>query len=98
MKIIWTQKAFDQFSEIHNYIKSDSPISAAKWAGALFDQVSKLESLPKMGRKLPEIKTENIREIIYGNYRIIYKISDESIQLMAIRHFKQFFIVEDLSE
>jgi toxin ParE1/3/4 len=39
-----------------------------------------------MGRVLPELGAENIREILVGSYRIVYRIKDEQVQLLTIRH------------
>jgi toxin ParE1/3/4 len=94
-KILWTQTAIDRVSEIHDYIRKDSPVNAQKWVELLLEKISKLSSLPKIGRKVPEINSESIRELIYSNYRIIYKISDETIYLMTVRHFKQILPVDE---
>ena len=48
--------------------------------------VEKLSVFPRLGREVPEIKKESIREIIYGNYRILYKIDTEVLYIIAIIH------------
>ena len=43
-----------------------------------------------MGRKVPEIKVYNIREIFVGSYRILYNVAkNDTIEIMAIRHFSR---------
>lgn len=39
-----------------------------------------------MGRIVPELENINIREIIYRNFRIIYRILDDSIEIARIIH------------
>ena len=95
MKILWTQTAIDRVTEIHDYIKTDSPISAQKWVELILEKILKLQSLPKIGRKVPEINSENVRELIYNNYRIIYKIENATIYIMTVRHFKQILPIEE---
>jgi plasmid stabilization system protein ParE len=96
MKIIWTKTAADRLAEIHDYIKSDSPLNAQKWVESVLDKISKLSDLPKIGRKVPEVNSESIREIIFGNYRIIYKIANENIELATVRHFKQLLPIDEI--
>jgi plasmid stabilization system protein ParE len=48
--------------------------------------------MPHIGRKVPEFPKHNFYEIIFKNYRIVYKISnDEQIQILAIVHFARDF-------
>ncbi len=72
MKIIWSPLAIDRTTEIAEYIAQDSPSAATKWVAALFDKAQLLKTSPQSGRIVPEIHREDIRELIYGNYRIIY--------------------------
>ena len=42
-----------------------------------------------MGRIVPEFGIENIREIIVGSYRVIYRIRDEDVQILTVHHGAQ---------
>lgn len=48
--------------------------------------VNKLMEFPKSGRVVPEYNIENLREKIYDNYRIVYHLKDELIEIVAICH------------
>jgi plasmid stabilization system protein ParE len=48
--------------------------------------MKKIPSSPKLGRIVPEYNDKNLREKIYGNYRIIYRIKPEVIEIAAICH------------
>ncbi|MDT8318094.1 MAG: type II toxin-antitoxin system RelE/ParE family toxin, partial [bacterium] len=72
MKIIWSPLAVGRTAEIAGYIAQDNPSAATKWVATLLDKVQLLKSVPKSGRIVPETHSEDIRELIYGNYRIIY--------------------------
>lgn len=39
-----------------------------------------------IGRIVPEINIENYREIIYGNYRIIYEYNDKVVNILTVHH------------
>ena len=96
MKIIWTQTAIDRLSEIYDYIKSDSQLNAQKWVSSVLEKILNLSELPNIGRKVPEINSQGVRELIFGNYRIIYKIINENIILLTIRHFKQMLPIDEI--
>ncbi len=95
MKILWTQTAYRRLEEIFAYIEIDSPQNAQKWLGKLLVKVEPLKGTPKLGRKVPELNSPVIRELIHDNYRIIYRLSGESLFLLTVRHFKQILPMED---
>ncbi len=86
MKIIWTEPAVDDLEAIHNYIEKDSEIYAISFIEKIFDAIDKLADFPKIGRKVPEANNPDVREILFQNYRIIYRIHHDSIQIIAVIH------------
>ncbi|MFA5322293.1 MAG: type II toxin-antitoxin system RelE/ParE family toxin [Smithella sp.] len=96
MKIVWSPLAIDRASEIAEYIAQDKPSAADKWINAVFSKVEKLASLPEIGRVVPEIKNEQFRELIYGNYRIIYRMEKKQISILTIRHGKQILPIANI--
>ena len=96
MKIIWSPLAIDRASEIAEYIALDKPSAADKWITTLFSKVEQLVSSPKMGRVVPEIGDEQFRELIYSNYRIIYRVEKRRVSILTIRHGKQILPIEDI--
>ncbi len=73
MKIVWSPLAIDRATEIAEYISLDNPTAAQGSIDTIFKQVGVLKSSPERGRIVPEISRKDIREIILGNYRIIYR-------------------------
>ena len=96
MKIIWSPLAIDRATEIAEYIAQDNPSAAKLWVETLFDKVQLLKSSPKSGRIVPETDRDDIRELIYGNYRIIYKVEKARISVLTVRHGKQILPEEDM--
>jgi toxin ParE1/3/4 len=96
MKIIWSPLAVDRVSEIAGYIAQDKPSAAENWIKTIFSKVSQLESSPEMGKLVPEIANTQVRELIYGNYRIIYRIEMEQISILTIRHGKQILPIKEI--
>jgi len=96
MKIIWSPLAVGRTTEIAEYIAQDNPSAATKWVATLLDKVQLLKAAPKSGRIVPEIHSEDIRELIYGNYRIIYRAEKSKISILTVRHGKQILPTEEI--
>lgn len=96
MNITWSPLAINRTTEIAEYIAQDNPPAATKWVETLFDRVMILESSPKIGRVVPEARRDDIRELIYCNYRIIYRIEKSKISVLTVRHFKQILPIDDI--
>lgn len=85
-KIKWTEKASSNLQTIHNYISKDSPIYATRFIKALVQATTKLETMPGCGRTVPELRTFGYREVIYQNYRIIYRLmeKDSAVEILSV--------------
>jgi len=96
MKIIWSPLAMDRASDIASYIAKDKPSAAKKWINTVFVKVEQLASSPEIGRIIPEINDSRFRELIYGNYRIIYRVEKKQISILTIRHGKQILPIDEI--
>lgn len=96
MRIQWSPLAVDRISEIADYIAQDDPLAAERWIQSLFDRVKQVKDFSKSGRYLPDIKRKDIRELIYGNYRIIYRTDKKVVSILTVRHFKQILPIKDI--
>ena len=96
MKIIWTELAVEKLEEYADYIALDKPIAALNWAESIQNSVNKLKKFSHIGREVPEIKRADIRELIEGNYRIIYRIEENHIFILTIRHSRQLLNKTDI--
>jgi len=97
MRIIWSPLAVDRVSEIAEYIAMDNTAAAEKWVDTIFKKVKELQNFPESGRIVPETENKSIRELIYGNYRIIYRAEKDAISVLTIRHGKQLLPMEDIN-
>lgn len=96
MKIIWSPLAVERMTEIADYISKDNPTAALKWAQAVFDKIENIQEFPFMGRIVPEANRKEIRELLFKNYRIIYRVGTDHISILTIRHGKQLLPSEDI--
>ena len=89
MKVIWSPLALESADEIADYIAEDDAKAARMFLIDIFGAVARLETFPNSGRVVPEVKRPNIREIIFGNYRVIYRVERKRVSILTVRHGKQ---------
>jgi toxin ParE1/3/4 len=83
----WTEGSIDDLRKIGEYIAIDYQKYALIHVKRIREKAQILKLHPKSGRVVPEIGNEEIRELVYGNYRIIYKIVDENrVDVLTVYH------------
>ena len=96
MTIVWSPLALDRVAEIAGYIARDKPSAAEKWVKTVFAKVEQLEISPELGRVVPEIGNVQFRELIYSQYRIVYRIEKKSISILTVRHVRQILPIDEI--
>jgi len=96
MKIQWTELAVEKLEEYGDYLALDEPTAALKWIDSIQNTVNELKKFPQVGREVPELKRSDIRELIEGNYRIIYRVEKTYVSILTIRHSKQLLKRKDI--
>lgn len=76
----------DDIEAIANFIAIDSDYYARMFAANVFETVERLELFPESGRIVPELNRKEIREVIFGNYRIIHRIKEELVEILTVYH------------
>ncbi len=71
---------------IAEYIERDSSDQAALFVTRIIEMVDQLEDFPMSGRIIPEIKDKHRREIIYGAYRLMYRVTSREICITGVVH------------
>lgn len=96
MVIIWSKPAREDLRLIHQYIAHDSKRYATRVIQDITDKVDTLLNLPCLGRVVPEIGEENVREISMYSYRIMYELIDDTLYIHGAIHKRRHFKPEDL--
>jgi addiction module RelE/StbE family toxin len=86
MRLVWTEPAVADLQAIVDFIGRDSEVYAATVAERLFQGVEALERFPRMGKVVREVRRPSIREIVVEPYRIIYRIRQDRVEILAIVH------------
>jgi len=95
LKVVWSPLALEKLEATAKFIALDKPSAADKWVNDVFDRTDLLGSQPELGREVPELLGSNYREIIFGSYRIIYKIENE-IKVLTIRNSRQLLGLDNI--
>ena len=95
MRIVWSPVALSRVEEIVEYLSSERPGTAASWVEGLFDLVHHLRAFPDRGRIVPELRQPSIRELIYGEYRVVYRVERSKIEVLTVRHGRRQFEVSE---
>ena len=87
VEIRWSDLADENLQDIHDYIAKDSIRYADKEITKIFKRVEILRTYPESGKIVLEFNRETVRELVEGNYRIVYKIfPDASITILSVHH------------
>jgi plasmid stabilization system protein ParE len=52
----------------------------------LIQATDRLQEFPRSGRIIPEIGDPTCREIIYGSFRIMYRLENDDVWITAVVH------------
>ncbi len=94
--ITWSDESLSDIESIAEFISRDSIHHAQRVIDEIIHIVETLQSQPKMGRVVPELKQEQIREHFIYSYRIIYEIKDEQLYILAVIHGRR--LLENIEE
>ena len=86
MRIDWAGPATRDLDSIRAYIAQDSELYAYRFVGRIFAAVDSLSAFPEMGRLVPETNDPGIRELLFHNYRIIYRLEPGRLLIVAVAH------------
>jgi len=85
-QVIWAPSALDDIATIAEYIARDSPEVASLFIRRLIEATDRLQEFPLSGRVIPEISEPDAREVIYGAYRIMYRVEGEEVWITGVVH------------
>ena len=91
MKLFWTETAKQDLEAIRRYIAADSPTAAKRWIERLRERARYVLHTPLAGRKVPEFQNDDIRELIEGNYHIVYQVFSDRLVILTVFEGHQLF-------
>ena len=95
--IVWTEPAVADLEAIRAYIARDNEVYADAVLLRILESVDRLESYPRLGRVVPELGDDSLRELIVGSYRVMYEVSAAAVVIQTVLHGARAF-PEDLRD
>ncbi len=84
----WSEQALDDLDAVCLFIARDAPIAAKIFASKAFETSDRLEDAPRLGRVVPELGMEIVREVFVGSYRLIYRYHTDwdVVEVLTLHH------------
>lgn len=86
MKLDWAEPSLLDLENIREYIAKDSEHYATRFIARIIEAAETLQQFPLIGRTVPEAEDETIRELLFHNYRIIYRAEADRVLILAVIH------------
>ncbi|MCH7911085.1 MAG: type II toxin-antitoxin system RelE/ParE family toxin [Candidatus Hydrogenedentes bacterium] len=87
--VLWTVGASADLRDIFAFLRRDSQVYASVLTARIIDAVERLGEYPNLGRMVPEYQDETLREVIVGNYRVVYRVRGQLVGVIALVHGRQ---------
>jgi toxin ParE1/3/4 len=85
----WTEHAVAQLESIAEYVSLSSPVYAEQLLDRIARRLDQAREFPESGRVVPEFARSEIRELIAGPYRLVYRVHPDTIEVLSVLHGRQ---------
>ena len=89
--ISWSPQALLDLESIRSYIAHDSAMYADLMVSRIIASVERLQAFPQSGRIVPERNAEDIREVIVGSYRVVYRLRLDTVEIATVFRASRLF-------
>lgn len=73
-----------------DYIAKDKPIAARRFKNRLFEEIKKIPGFPYSYRRSIFFDNEDVRDLIYKGYVIVFRIRENTIEIFGFFHFQDY--------
>jgi plasmid stabilization system protein ParE len=88
-KVVWSPAAVEDVEFLAEYIAKDSEFYARTVVDKILAVARRLTDFPSAGRIVAELEDEMIRERFVYSYRLIYRLRNKQITILAVIHGKR---------
>ena len=88
-RVTWSPEALEDLESIAEYIERDSLFYAQSVVSKILGASRNIKEFPLIGRVVPELGDENIRERFIYSYRLVYQMRQQNILIVAVIHGKR---------
>ena len=98
MKVRWTRTAIGHLASIYEYIGRDSPRYGRRMVDRITSRSRQIARFPRSGQMVPEYQDPDVREVLEGQFRVIYEVAAKEIRVLAVIHGMQLVPPEPPAE
>lgn len=89
--IRWTEQAVADLEAIRDYVARDSVRYAILLVERLIASLDRVTLFPEIGRIVPEYQRPDLRELILGSYRVVYRLRHGQAEVLTVLHGARLF-------
>ncbi len=82
--LLWSPQSFQDLDGIRAHIAENSPAYAELTVQRIVAAVERLRLFPDSGRMVPDRQEPDLREVIAGNYRVVYRRRSDSVEIATV--------------
>ena len=94
--IKWSKRGNRRRTQCVRYIANESQdwFTAWRWEDDVFATIALLNDFPESGSIVRELRRDDIRQVLVGDYRVIYRVKRRNVEILTIRHTA--FLIQSL--
>ncbi len=96
MKLGWSVRAETRLVEIEDHIAEENPVAAERLIERLLARAEALRAHPDLGKVVPEFPRGKLRQLVEGNYRIVYTRRQGAVEIVTVFHGRRRFPLDEL--
>lgn len=86
LEIAWTEPAVAEVSAYIDFLAELDPDAAERWYRAVIQAIERASGFPHIGRVVPELSREDVREVIVSKHRVIYRVTATHLVVWSVHH------------
>ena len=89
MTLHWSARALARLNQIHAHIAQDNPSAALRTVQQIVRRAGQIVQFPSSGRRVADYARDDVRELIEGQYRIVYRLGKDHVEILTVKHAAQ---------
>ena len=89
MRLEWSVAAVSDLARLHAFLAPVAPDAADRAIESLLAAARRLQTFPRMGRRLPRYEPDEVRRIVVGSYDMRYQLHDDAIMILRVWHTRE---------
>lgn len=90
-RLVWTEEAVEDLQAIRDYVARDSVRYSTLVMERIVESAERIAVFPESGRVVPELGRQEIREVIVGSYRVVYRLHEGATQILTVFRASRLF-------